>query len=235
VKARASSAEPKGAGRYPEPPVGGTTLIVNEIYESIQGEGPGQGFPVVIVRLAGCNFRCSYCDSAFAFFEGQRMDLGRLLDRAGKFKASRVLVTGGEPMVQSGTPALCEALIERGKSVSIETNGSFALDALAREVVKVVDVKLPESGFEGSFNPAVLSGLNGKDVLKFVCASRKDYEYARSFMAEASGKLSAQIFFMPVWNRLDPAELATWILEDGLEARIQLQLHKIIWGDARGV
>lgn len=235
MKAPFSARDPRGAERYPEPLSGGTTLIVNEIYESIQGEGPEQGLPVIIVRLTGCNLRCSYCDSAFSFFEGERLGLDRLLERAGGFKARRVLVTGGEPMVQGGTPTLCEALLDKGKKVSLETNGSFSLAGLPPQVVKVVDVKLPDSGCEGSFNTEVLSGIDEKDALKFVCASRKDYEYARSFIAEASGKVSAQIFFMPVWNSLDPAELAGWIIEDGLEARIQVQLHKIIWGDFRGV
>lgn len=229
------SGRPTGAARYAKRRLPEPTLLVTEIYASIQGEGPEQGYPTVLVRLTGCNLRCNYCDSAFAFFGGERRTLSEVVREVLAARIARVLVTGGEPMAQAGTPALCRALLRSGLLVSIETNGAYGLSALPRRVVKVVDVKTPGSGEGDSFQERLLTELDGKDLLKFVLSGREDYLWSRDFLLRHSlpGKLQAA--FSPVWGRVDPKELAAWILEDRLPVRLQLQLHKVLWGEARGV
>ncbi len=232
-----SAGGPVGAARYPEPRAGETTLLVNEVYASIQGEGPETGYPTVLVRLTGCNLRCNYCDSAFAFYQGNRIGLDALLEKVASYRIPRVLLTGGEPMAQGGTPDLCRALLDRSLSVSLETNGSYALEAIPAAVLKVVDVKAPGSGEGGSFQPAVLRRLRRRDALKFVLSGREDYLWSAAFIRNhrLGGPRSPQLYLSPVWGRLDPADLAAWTVEDRLPARVQVQLHKVIWGDRRGV
>jgi 7-carboxy-7-deazaguanine synthase len=224
-----------GAARYarrrrPEP-----TLLVSEIYSSLQGEGPEQGYPTVLVRLTGCNLRCNYCDSAFAFYSGERRLLSEVVGAVKAAGLPRVLVTGGEPMAQAATPALCRALLGAGLSVSIETNGTYSLASLPRKILKVVDVKTPGSGEGGSFQESVLKQVDAKDLLKFVLTGREDYAWSRDFLRERSLPGAVQAAFSPVWGRLEPRELAAWILEDRLPVRLQLQLHKVLWGERRGV
>ncbi len=175
--------QPTGAKRYLKRAEAEPTLLVNEIYASLQGEGPEQGYPTVLLRLTGCNLRCTYCDSAFAFFKGERRTLRSVVETVAAFGIGRVLVTGGEPMAQRETPALCRALLRAGHAVSIETNGAYELAALPRRVLKVVDVKTPGSGEGDSFQPYLLEQMDKKDVLKFVCGDRDDYLWSREFMA----------------------------------------------------
>jgi 7-carboxy-7-deazaguanine synthase len=226
--------ERRGAERYPRAGPGPATLLLNELYLSLQGEGPEQGFPTVLLRLAGCNLRCSYCDSAYAFFEGRRVSLAEAVERTLSFGVKRVLVTGGEPMAQAATPALCRSLLGKGLSVSLETNGAYGLSSIPGRVVKVVDVKTPGSGEAGSFAAEILGQLGKKDVLKFVCTDRGDYLWSREFLGRHGLPGPPSAFFSPAWGRLEPAELAAWILEDKLPVRLQLQLHKVVWGEARG-
>ena len=224
-----------GGERYLNRPQAEPTLLLNELYASVQGEGPEQGYPTVLVRLTGCNLRCIYCDSAFAFFKGQRVALGEVVRRVASHEIRRVLVTGGEPMAQAATPALCRALLEAGHAVSIETNGAYDLGCLPGEVLKVVDVKAPASGEGGSFQLPILDELDRKDVLKFVLSSREDYLWAVDFLARHHLPGSAGVVFSPVSGLLDPAVLAEWIVGDRLEVRLQVQLHKVLWGNKRGV
>ena len=232
---RMPGAGPVGVERYRYGASRHATVLVNEIYASLQGEGPEQGFPTVLLRLTGCNLRCNYCDSTFSFFKGERMALDEIVASVGTHGIRRVLVTGGEPMAQAGTPDLCRALLEEGHDVSIETNGSFLLDALPSEVMKVVDVKTPGSGEGDSFEQEVLHGLKRRDALKFVCRNRADYDFTRAFMARYHLPGPPQVLISPVWGRVKPQELAAWILEDKLDARLQVQLHKVLWRDKRGV
>lgn len=225
---------PKGSARYPARPAPGS-LLVNEIYACIQGEGPEQGCPIVLVRLTGCNLRCGYCDSAFAFYEGRRRAIPDVVQQVASFKIGRVLVTGGEPLAQSGTPAFCRALLREGLSVSIETNGSYDLSALPEAVLKVVDVKAPGSGEEGSFNLGILGQLGRKDALKFVCGSREDYLWSRRFLDAMGPGAGSEVLFAPVTEKLEARTLAEWVLQDRLPVRVQVQLHKVLWGDRRGV
>jgi 7-carboxy-7-deazaguanine synthase len=229
------AADGRGAARYLGERPEAASLLVNEVYASLQGEGPETGYPTVLVRLTGCNLRCRYCDSAFAFFKGERISLEEVCERVAGFGIRRVLVTGGEPMAQAATPALCRALLRSGHDVSIETGGAFTLEALPREVVKVVDVKTPGSGEVESFQEVILDGLERKDALKFVLCGREDYLFALDFLKchrEAAGV--PQVFFSPVWGELDPKDLAGWMVEDRAEARLMVQLHKVIWGAERG-
>ncbi len=232
---KADGRGPVGIERYRYAGSRLSPLLVNEIYPSLQGEGPEQGYPTVLVRLTGCNLRCTYCDSAFSFFKGERMPLEAVVDTVGSHGVRRVLVTGGEPMAQAGTPDLCRILLEKGYAVSIETNGSYLLDALPAGVMKVVDVKTPGSGEGGSFEPQVLDSLAAGDILKFVCRDRADYDFTKDFMARYHLPGPPQVFISPVWDRIEPKDLAAWIVEDKLDARLQVQLHKVLWGDKRGV
>jgi len=178
---RMPGAGPVGVERYRYGASRHATVLVNEIYASLQGEGPEQGFPTVLLRLTGCNLRCNYCDSTFSFFKGERMALDEVAASVATRGIRRVLVTGGEPMAQAGTPDLCRALLENGHDVSIETNGSFSLDALPSDVLKVVDVKTPGSGEGDSFEQEILQGLNHRDALKFVCNDRADYDFTKAW------------------------------------------------------
>ncbi len=231
---RRVSAGETGAARYLKRAVAGPTLLVNEIYASLQGEGPEQGYPTVLVRLTGCNLRCTYCDSAFAFYKGERRTLASVVEEVCGHRIERVLVTGGEPMAQREAPALCRALLRAGRSVSIETNGAYDLSALPRRVLKVVDVKTPGSGESDSFQPNLLAQLDRKDVLKFVCRDRADYLFAKGYMARHRLPGPPSVTLSPVWGSLDPKDLAAWVMEDHLDARVQVQLHKVLWGNKRG-
>lgn len=234
ARAAAPPARPQtGAERYLKRVVTEPTLLVNEIYASLQGEGPEQGYPTVLLRLTGCNLRCTYCDSAFAFFKGDRMTLTQAVEKTASFGIPRVLVTGGEPMAQRETPALCRALLRRGHAVSIETNGAYELAALPGRVLKVVDVKTPGSGEGDSFQAFLLAQMDRKDVLKFVCRDRGDYLFAREFMARHRLPGPPGVLFSTVWGALAPKDLAAWVLEDRLDARVQVQLHKVLWGNSR--
>ncbi|MEW5763965.1 MAG: radical SAM protein [Acidobacteriota bacterium] len=223
-----------GASRYLGAKPAAESLLVNEIYPSLQGEGPETGYPTTLVRLTGCNLRCRYCDSTFAYFKGERMSLEAVCSRVESYGISRVLVTGGEPMAQAATPALCRALLLGGHRVSIETSGAFSLKALPPEVTKVVDVKTPGSGEADSFQTDILGDLTPKDALKFVLRGREDYLFALDFLERTPGALTPQVFLSPVWGELDPKDLADWMLKDRPEARLMVQLHKVLWGDQRG-
>ncbi|MGC8762691.1 MAG: radical SAM protein [Acidobacteriota bacterium] len=225
---------PRGAARYLGEKAPPRTLLVNEIYASIQGEGPEQGYPVVLVRLTGCPLRCSYCDSTFAFFEGTRRTVEEVAEAAGRYGIPRVLVTGGEPLAQAAAPALCRALLERGHRVSVETGGAHDLAPLPEGVVKVVDVKTPGSGEGGSFRMENLRLLGPADALKFVLTGREDFEFATAFLEDHGGDLPCPVFFSPVPGRLEAALLAEWMVERAVEARLMVQLHKVLWGEARG-
>lgn len=226
---------PRGGARYPRPPASEPTLLVHETFLSIQGEGPEQGYPTHFIRLAGCNLRCSYCDTAYAYFQGARRTLGDVVEEARRSGADRVLVTGGEPMAQAGTPALCRALLRAGLSVSLETNGSFALGGIPAHVRRIVDVKTPGSGEGGSFLHGLLPALRRGDAIKFVLADRDDYLWTRQFLREYTAPAGVEILLSPAWGQLDPGPLAGWMVEDRVRARLHLQIHRILWGTRRGV
>lgn len=225
----------KGLKRYPKPNQAETVfLLVNEIYKSINGEGPLQGYPVVILRLTGCNLRCEYCDTKFAYYEGKKVSFNRLLEKISSFKIKSVLITGGEPLCQSSVIDFCNLLLKKGYEVSLETNGSFPLGEIPKKIIKIVDVKTPDSGFENSFIEKNLLCLDKKDCLKFVLSSEKDYNWAKNFLRRKKN-LKCQIIFSPVYKKLPLKKLAGWIIKDNLYVKISFQLHKVIWGERRGV
>ena len=212
-------------------------MIITEIFKSIQGESSFAGLPCVFVRLTGCNLRCHWCDTAYAFHGGQRMTPEHVLDRVRGLGGKMVELTGGEPLLQKETVGLADSLLAEGYRVLIETSGERFVGDLARPVVKIVDVKCPGSGESGRFNLANLDVLERKDQIKFVVLDETDYLFARGFMeAHRLGGLVDEIIFSPVFGQLPPLQLAEWILRDNLDVRMGLQIHKFIWEpDTRGV
>lgn len=218
---------------------------VNEIFKSIQGEGSRAGRICVFIRLTGCPLRCVYCDTTYAFHEGEFMEMEEILDRVRRElgpalpgpNAPFVEVTGGEPLAQPGTPALLEALLGLGCEVALETAGSHDLAPVPPAVVKIVDRKTPGSGEEGRWLASNLERLvPGQDELKFVLNGEGDYAWARDWCRERGILGRVDVLFSPVWGSLDAAWLAERIVADGLPVRFQLQLHKLVWGaEKRGV
>jgi len=210
---------------------------VTEIFRSIQGESTYTGLPCVFVRLTGCNLRCTWCDSEYTFTGGEKMTVEEVLDKVRTWPERLVEVTGGEPLLQKDVYPLMEGLLAAGYRVLLETSGERSIAQVPREVVKIVDVKCPDSGEGGTFDLANLDYLAAHDQVKFVLASRRDYEFARDFI-RAHGLVGrvAAVILSPVHGRMDLQELAAWILGDRLEVRFGYQLHKLIWGaEARGV
>jgi len=212
-------------------------MVVTEIFKSIQGESTFAGLPCVFVRLTGCNLRCHWCDTAYAFYGGQRMTEEQVLGRVRELGGKLIEFTGGEPLLQKEVPALAAQLLGAGWRVLIETSGERFIGELPRAVVKILDVKCPGSGESEKFCVENLSELEQKDQIKFVILDEKDYQYAQGFMTrhELRSRVD-EIIFSPVFGQLPPRTLAEWILRDGLDVRMGLQLHKFIWdAEARGV
>jgi 7-carboxy-7-deazaguanine synthase len=191
----------------------------------------------VFVRLTACDLRCEWCDTPYAFYEGRKMPLEEVLGRVEGFGCDLVEVTGGEPLLQPGVYALMDALLARGHTVLLETGGHVGLERVPRPVVRIMDVKCPGSGEASSTDWTNLERLQPHDQVKFVVRDRADYEYARAALARHGiARRVSDVLFSPVHDVLPPIELAGWILEDRLPVRLQLQVHKYIWGpDVRGV
>jgi 7-carboxy-7-deazaguanine synthase len=213
-------------------------LRVNEIFFSIQGESSYAGLPCVFVRLTGCNLRCAYCDTAYAYEEGVLMEIPGIIDRVSGYNCRLIEITGGEPLLQEETPSLVSGLLDRGFTVLLETNGSRDIGGVDRRCIRILDIKCPSSGESGKNDFGNFSLLTHEDEIKFVVGDRADYEYAKGVMDKYSGVLGSlkPPLISPVAGRIDPKILAAWILEDRLNARLQVQLHKIIWDPGqRGV
>ncbi|OPY88067.1 MAG: 7-carboxy-7-deazaguanine synthase [Syntrophus sp. PtaU1.Bin208] len=213
-------------------------LKINEIFYSIQGESSFVGIPCVFVRLTGCNLRCSYCDTRYAYEEGTLWDLSGVLDRVSSYQCRLVEITGGEPLLQEETSVLIRNLLDRGYDVLLETNGSLPIRTIDSRCVRIVDIKCPSSGESHRNDYSILEDLTERDEIKFVLGDRKDYEFARKTLLSRSlaAKTLHPPLLSPVTERLDPKQLVQWILDEHLPVRFQLQLHKTLWGrDARGV
>jgi 7-carboxy-7-deazaguanine synthase len=213
-------------------------MIVTEIFKSIQGESTYAGLPCVFVRLTGCNLRCHWCDTAYAFHGGTKMTSDDVLARVHELGGKLLEFTGGEPLLQEAEVLnLSRRLVEEGFRILIETSGERFVGRLPREVVKVVDVKCPASGESGKFCMDNLGVLERKDQLKFVIQDENDYRFACGFIKEHHlSSLVDEILFSPVFGTLEPKKLAEWILRDGMSVRMGLQLHKFIWEpETRGV
>ena len=213
------------------------SLLVNEIFYSIQGESTHSGRPCIFVRLTGCNLRCSYCDTKHAYEEGVKMELTEIVSRIANYKCPLVEITGGEPLLQSNTPILISKLLENGYEVLMETNGSLDISSVDGRCIKIVDIKCPTSGESDKNDMENLKRLGPKDQVKLVIGNRMDYEYAKETIDSACPDFpKEQILFSPASEGIAPSRLAEWILEDNLNVRLHLQLHKIIWPDSeRGV
>jgi 7-carboxy-7-deazaguanine synthase len=210
-------------------------MRVTEIFFSIQGEGTRAGLPCVFVRFTGCDLRCGYCDTAYAFHGGEEMGREAILSAVAAHRCKLVLLTGGEPMLQRELPDLARDLLARGHEVLVETHGQRPLDALPREVVRIVDVKTPGSG-EQTTDLAYLDRLAPHDEVKFVVTSEADFRWSLEVVARHRLAGRVAVLFSPSFGQVEPRDLARWILETGVDARLSLQLHKVVWGrDARGV
>lgn len=211
------------------------TLRISEIFFSLQGETRTVGLPTVFVRLTGCPLRCTYCDTDYAFEGGQLMTLSAVLDAVATYKPAYVTVTGGEPLAQPNALPLMTALCDAGYEVSLETGGAMSVEGVDPRVVKVVDLKTPASGELSRNRYDNLALLDRKDQIKFVLCSREDYEWARMQIDQhrLADKVD-EILFSPSFTELAPRDLADWIIADNLPVRMQLQLHKMIWGEERG-
>lgn len=213
-----------------------TSLTVNEIFHSIQGESSHMGRPCVFVRLTSCNLRCSWCDTEYAFHEGRTMSVGAVLDRVRAYGCRLVEITGGEPLAQEGVHELMARLCDEGFEVLLETGGSIDIGGVDPRVRRIVDVKCPGSGMEKRNLPVNIERLRTGDEVKFVIADRADFDWAAAFLREHALDGRCAVLMSPVFGRLEPAELAQWILEERLPVRFQLQMHKYIWEPAaRGV
>lgn len=211
-------------------------LRITEIFFSLQGESNTVGLPTVFVRLTGCPLRCGYCDSAYAFYGGQKISLDEILAQVEAFGANHVCVTGGEPLAQADVRELLIALCDANKRVSLETSGAMPISGVDSRVSVVMDLKTPDSGESHRNLLDNISLLKAQDQVKFVLCSRADYEWARFKIDEL--KLTdrvADILFSPSYEVLNPHDLAEWIIEDRLPVRMQIQLHKYLWGDVPGV
>jgi 7-carboxy-7-deazaguanine synthase len=211
-------------------------LKVNEVFFSIQGEGDRSGWPCIFIRLSFCNLRCSWCDSEYTFYEGRDQTIDQLLDSISGYPCNLVEVTGGEPLVQDECPALLTALCDAGYEVMLETSGSLDISRLDRRVKRIMDLKCPGSGMVSRNRMENLEDLRDSDELKFVLKDRLDYEWAKDLVLTQALHERCPVLFSPVWGDLEFADLAEWILDDGLPVRLQLQIHKFIWDPmARGV
>jgi 7-carboxy-7-deazaguanine synthase len=227
-------------------------MVITEIFKSIQGEGTRAGLPCIFVRLTGCNLRCTWCDTAYAFHGGKKMSVEEVFARVDELAGGRgempgsqasvplVELTGGEPLLQEEIYPLAEKLLAAKYTVMIETSGERFIGRLPREVIKIVDVKCPDSGEPDTFEVRNLEALSENDEVKFVLTTRRDYEFAREFTSQHGlARQVKQVLFSPVfedpqgkWQGLEPRVLVEWILADGLPVRLGLQLHKFVWDPA---
>ena len=212
------------------------TLVINEIFYSIQGESSFAGWPCVFIRLTGCNLRCTWCDTAYAFDKGQPLSLDDIIAKVCNFDCPLVEVTGGEPLLQSNVLPLLKRLCDLGKTILLETGGSLDIVPVDLRIIKIMDLKCPSSGETDKNRYANLRHLTKQDEIKFVIAGRADYDWASRTLTEHQLSTRCTILFSPVVEKLSLQTLAEWILADHLPVRLQTQWHKHIWGAAaRGV
>jgi 7-carboxy-7-deazaguanine synthase len=209
-------------------------LRITEIFYSLQGESLTAGIPTTFIRLTGCPLRCDYCDTAYAFSGGQWMSFDQILDGIAANKTTYITVTGGEPLAQKPCLQLLSELCDRGYTVSLETSGALSVQDVDARVVKVMDIKTPDSGESGRNLYENLQWLDNKDQIKLVICSRADYDWARERLQQYNMNNQCEVLFSPVHGRQSARELAEWILRDNLPVRLQLQLHKLLWGGEPG-
>ncbi len=234
-KPATATLHPQGVGRgCNDAKASTTTLRITEVFLSLQGETSRTGLPTVFVRLAGCPLRCRWCDTTYSFQGGETVTLTALLARVAEFGVPTVCVTGGEPLAQKNCLPLLGALCDAGYSVSLETSGALDVGKVDPRVSRIVDIKPPESGEEGRNRWENIAHLTPHDEIKFVLANRADYEWAREVIRAQQLDRICPVLVSPVQGELAPAQLAEWVLADRLPVRMQVQLHKLLWGNAQG-
>lgn len=209
-------------------------LRVYEIFHSLQGESSRVGLPTVFVRLTGCPMRCVYCDTEYAFSGGGNMTLDEIMEKVASYGTKYVTVTGGEPLAQKPCLDLLKMLCDAGYEVSLETGGAIDTTGVDARVAVILDVKTPGSGEMENNVWTNLEHLKPKDEVKFVLCDRQDYDWAKQLLAERAISEKCSVLFSPVYSQVSPTELAEWILQDKLPVRMQVQLHKILWGEVPG-
>jgi len=210
-------------------------LRITEIFHSLQGESSLTGLPTVFIRLTGCPLRCNYCDTEYAFSGGERMSINDIMASVAELNCRRVCVTGGEPLSQRGCYDLLTALCDAGYTVSLETSGAIEISEVDPRVIKIMDLKTPNSGEMVRNKYENLQYLLPQDQLKFVICTRRDYDWAKLQLVDRDIPNIAEILFSPSFEQVEAADLAQWILDDGLDVRMQIQMHKVLWGEKKGV
>jgi 7-carboxy-7-deazaguanine synthase len=211
------------------------SLRINEIFYSLQGETSRVGLPTAFIRLTGCPLRCTYCDTSYAFQEGETLSLLEILDKTAQFNARYVTVTGGEPLAQKNCLPLLQQLCDAGYSVSLETGGAMDVSKVDPRVSRVLDIKTPASGENGKNRWDNLELLTPQDEVKFVLCGEEDYQWAKQVLSERHVADRCPVLFSAAQGRLESVRLAEWILRDNLPVRLQIQLHRLLWGEGRGM
>lgn len=210
-------------------------LKIYEIFHSLQGESTRVGLPTVFVRLTGCPMRCVYCDTAYAFNGGGNMEIDEILQKVAGYGAKYVTVTGGEPLAQKACHELLKQLCDAGYSVSLETGGAIDTSTVDKRVSVILDIKTPGSGELPNMRMQNIDYLKSQDEVKFVLCDRADYDWAKEIMGQYQLADKCTVLFSPVYQQLNPTDLAEWVLADKLPVRMQIQLHKVLWGEKPGV
>ena len=210
-------------------------MKVCEIYTSIQGESSHAGKLCTFVRMAGCNLRCTYCDTQYAYEQGEEISEVSIIKKVKNACIQLVELTGGEPLLQKGTRTLIKRLLDEGFDVMVETNGSYSIKDIDKRAVVILDIKTPGSGMADKMDFSNIDQIKMEDEIKFVITSRRDYEWTKDIMATYDLSIKGHVLLSPAYGMLDPQDLIQWMLEDGINARLNLQLHKYIFGpDTRG-
>ena len=210
------------------------TLKVNEIFLSLQGETSKTGLPTVFIRLTGCPLRCTYCDTEYAFYEGDKRSISAILQMVSSYRTRHVTVTGGEPLAQKNCLDLLKQLCDEGFDVSLETSGAMDISRVDPRAIKILDLKTPASGEMDKNRFKNLDYITSRDQIKFVICNESDYEWAKNILNQYHLHERCEVLFSPSYQEMNPAQLADWILRDKLPVRFQIQLHKYLWGDVPG-
>ena len=210
-------------------------LKIFEIFYSLQGESSRVGLPTIFIRLSGCPMRCHYCDTAYAFQGGVMMDIDDIMETIKKYNTRYVTVTGGEPLAQKEVLSLLKVLADQSYDVSLETGGGISIKEVDPRIKIILDIKTPESGEEKKNHWENLNLIHAKDEIKFVLCSREDYDWAKKILDQYKLTEKCHVLFSPVYQKLNTTDLGNWILQDQLPVRLQIQLHKLLWGEKPGV